>query len=359
MNRVIIYPYSLLFAPFVRHLAWEKKYNVVAAIIPGGWCPKGMDSSYIDENEYIGIPIKNDFDKALEDCDIVIWAEYDYDYCDNYYADVKNNIIKAMNHKKNIICCQKIAHEELEEFNNIASLNKISFDYVLKPTGKRNRKDVNKNDINVPIVAVMGVSNNCLKFETQLFLRRHFIDAGYRVSQVGTRLGCEILDFHSFPSFMYDNISETDKMDSFLDYIIEIQNTENPDIIIIGIPGGIYPLNMDYNFNYGITAYEICNAIQIDLTVLNVWCDNCSEELIRKMENVLQYRYNTSLDYICLSNISINKESLIDKGHILGYNVYSYNELEKYNNLLNISNIYNLQDESKHKLFKKIIESLS
>lgn len=358
MKTAIVYPYSLLSAPVVRHLVWKDDIIITAAVIPGRWCPENADASYVDENEYIGVPIKHSFEDALKNCNTVIWTEYDY--CDDDCPkEVRQNIIKALLEHKNVICCTKLTDAEISEFTDIAFLGETVFDYIPVHAEKKILPNVSKDRIRVPIVAVMGVSNNCLKFETQLFLRRHFIDEGYKISQIGSRSGCEILGFHSFPDFMYENISEKEKTDVFLSYVTEIQNNENPDVIIIGIPGGIYPLSLDHTFNYGITAYEVCNAIQVDCTVLNVWCDSCSEKLLENMKNVLKYRYNSELDCVCLSNISVNKSDLMDKGHILGYNIYSSTESEEYDNIQDKTGIYSMTGEAGEKLFEGVLKTLA
>ncbi len=99
-------------------------------------------------------------------------------------------------------------------------------------------------EIKTPVIFVMGVGENAHKFEIQLSVRENLFNMGYKVSQVGSRNYCEMFNFHSFPEFMYSNMySETEKIKLFNNFIKNIENQENPDVIIIGIPGTIMRIN--------------------------------------------------------------------------------------------------------------------
>lgn len=71
-----------------------------------------------------------------------------------------------------------------------------------------------------------------------------------------------MLGFYSFPSFMYDsNISEVNKVLMFNRFVRKIEKVEAPDIIIIGIPGGIMPYNRQFTRAF---EEQISSHISID-----------------------------------------------------------------------------------------------
>ena len=358
-DKVIVYPYSRLFAPFLRHIVYTKQYDVVCAIMPGCWYKDGVDAAFVDENCDIGIPIKHHFEKHAEDADTIIWSDYEYND-ELLQAKVWEQMCQSLKNGKKIICCQKLNDEDIELFTRIAHDYGSDFEYKISSDISITIKPKSYLEIDVPVITVMGISNDCQKMETQLFLRRKFNSLGYKVLQIGSRDNCELLGFHSFPQFMFKNhMSEIEKMNSFYNYIIDLIEIEKPDVVIIGIPGGIYPLNKNYNLNYGITAFEVCNVIQSDCNIVNMWCDTYTEQLVQKMRNVTLHRLNAPIDFINLSNVTINKEFFMDRGHILGYNIYNKKYVEMFMEEINNPMVYTLLNESRDKLFDKVIEKLS
>ena len=270
MKDTIVYPYSNYFTPFLRQMVYDKKYNIISSVVPGKWCLNGIDASFLDEGIEIGIPISTDFDAQLQYCSVVIWAEYDY--TDNliFFNYVLSKMKLAIKLKKNIICCQKLSYKVLCEFKKLAEENNIKFEYIFKYNKGIPNKS-NKN-ITIPVITVMGIGENCSKFETQLFLRRLFLDAGFRVSQIGSRKCCELLGFHSFPDFMFERkYNEIEKITAFNNFVYEIQQNEKTDILILGIPGGIMPYDEKHDNHYGITCFEVFSALRTDFNILNIW----------------------------------------------------------------------------------------
>lgn len=361
IKKIIVYPYSIIFAPYLRHLSYTKNYNIVSAIVPGKLIKEDIDASFIDEGSQVSVPLCSGFESHLDQCDTVLWADYDYNENQIFYNKVISQMKYVINIGKNIICCQELNSNIVDEFKLIAENNNCIFNYLFDCDNQR-VYDINNYDadISVPIITVMGVSENCSKFETQLSIRRFLLDKGYKVSQIGSRQGCELLDFHSFPQFMINNnYNEVQKIDIFKKTIAKIQYTENPDVIIIGIPGGIIQFNEKENMHFGIFAYEICNAIDSDYNIVNSWVDTI-KKIFNDLEKIVQYRYNTQVDSICLSNISIfNDHSVIDR-ESLEYNVYNTSKVDECIKNLGVDSIYNVMDNnSMERLTNHIVEKLS
>ena len=351
MPRVVVYPYSFQFAPFLRQMQYDHKYDVVSVVMPGTWYENGQDASYVDEGERIGVPIYNDFWDEIEKCTTIIWADYDYE--DNYslFDHVIEDIIGAMGRHKNILCCQPLEREILTTFETIAKKQNVNFEYLV--THEKGKTDIKSDQkITIPIITVMGMGENCSKFEVQLLIRRILRAEGYKVSQIGSRTGCELLDFHSFPQFMFSKeYTETEKINCFLNFVLDVQNKEQADVMIIGVPGGILPLNNSNNLYFGITAFEVFNTIRSDFNILNLWCEKYNSQFIRQMENVVNYRFNSILDCVFLSNIHINSDS---KGKsLLEYDVFDRDTMTNYIGEISNKPVYSVLDFSSYDIFKK------
>lgn len=358
MQSIVVYPYSLLSVPFIRQLIYDKKYNIISVVMPSKWYEDGIDASFIDEGEPVGVSIFNDFEKQIENCTTILWVDYEYKQNDKFFDKVIDRMIYGIKENKNIICCQKLDSAILNKFINLSKEYNVKFDYLVNDINYV-KQDKRQEKISVPIITVMGIGENCSKFETQLIIRRLLLDEGYKVSQIGSRQGCELLGFYSFPQFMFiKDYNEVEKIDNFYDFVIDIQNKENPDIIIIGIPGAIMPLNEKHSMNYGITAFEIFHAIKSDFNILNLWCDFYNDEFIEKISNVLEYKLHTLLDCVCMSNICIDNKSNISS--ILQYNVLKNNKVEEYRSKITNTEFYNITDSKSHYLLnKQIITQLS
>ena len=173
---------------------------------------------------------------------------------------------------------------------------------------------IEKKDIGVPIVGVVGTGYNVSKFDIQLYLREHFLKNKYKVSQIGSKKISELFGFHSMPDFMFNNCySNQEKIFKFNEYVRVVSKIEKPDVIIIGVPEPVLPLNKKHPFNMGIIAFEILNAVDFDYLVLSLMHGEYTVEFMSEMERLFKYRFNTEIDDYYVSNFSIVSNSLYSR----------------------------------------------
>jgi peptide maturation system protein (TIGR04066 family) len=159
-------------------------------------------------------------------------------------------------------------------------------------------------DIDAPVIFVLGTGERTNKFEIQLALREGIAGMGYKISQVGTRAYCGLLGFHSFPRFMYSNtISETNKVVLFNHFIKKLEKDEGPDVIIIGVPGGVMPFNNRLPNRFGILAYEVSQAVTPDTAAFSCYYADYYPDYFSKMAEALKYRLGCKVDCYNMSNI--------------------------------------------------------
>lgn len=311
-KNAIVYPYNFLITPLVRYRHLLSDYKIVGLVSPSGLSLGRCDASEADFGETIGIEVTEDFVSALEQCDTVILSEYPMKNKDAFFHTVLNNIMSAMQKGKQVLCLMELDNCVIEFFQLYAKQCHVPFqaihyggpsiEHYLKMEQKVNQ---------VPIVGILGAYQNCSKFELQLALRDIFLQSGYRVTQVGTKPYGELLKIHSFPEFMFEKHLESDKIYAFHQYICELEEMENPDLIILGIPGGIVTNNPDSKKDFNILPFEIINAINIDYLAFAVMENQVNNRIYRKFCNTLLYKYNTPINAYCISNVRINHESLL------------------------------------------------
>ena len=323
INQAFIYPYSRCFSSYLRHIEHFDIYNIVAAVAPGKWIKDTCDAGYIDSGEKIDIPLSTDFEYWLNKCDTVIWANYEYYENYDFYETVLLRIKNAMTVGKNIVCFEELTSDDETTLREIAKSHNVTFVYKQSDSNFDDCADLSeKND--VPVISVLGMAERCSKFDAELSLYRILCDKGYKVSLVSSKSNVELLGIQPFPSFMFSHhYSEIEKMNLFSNFVKNIIYHQRPDVIIIGIPGGIIPFNKQHNMHYGITAYEVLSIIKPDYTIVNVWADYVQAAILDDLVNICRYRYGIKINAIGVSNISIyNDHSTIERTH-QEYNIYN------------------------------------
>lgn len=120
----------------------------------------------------------------------------------------------------------------------------------------------------------------------------------------------ELFGGHSYPKFMYSKkISETTKIILFNNYIKQIEQNEKPDLIVIGIPGSVFPYNNEINNYFGIQPFMVSRAVQADGVVCCLNFSNYTDKYFNDLKESLQYFYGCNLLAYCINNIEYDTSS--------------------------------------------------
>ncbi|CQR57708.1 TIGR04066 family peptide maturation system protein [Paenibacillus riograndensis] len=307
---VLIYPYDSHFTPLLRDKGFVDHYSDIQLSSLPGWGLCGKDASYADGGGFLGITVSQEFDQILGGIDTVIFAE-----ADNSYTLEKNiypKLLSAIEAGKNIITLIPL-NEKLEEVQEKCGKKGSYFiNYGDDHLGHADflndlvfgQKEI--IDCTTPILAVVGIAENTHKFQLQLDLKSAFENMGYKVSVVGSRSYCEFLGFHSFPGFMKELISESDKILCYNRYIKQIESTEEPDLIIVAVPGGFMRYNNKITNGFGITAYEIFQAVVPDAVVVSLFHEKYTAEYLDGIINSIKYKFGLDIDALNITNRQID-----------------------------------------------------
>jgi peptide maturation system protein (TIGR04066 family) len=97
-------------------------------------------------------------------------------------------------------------------------------------------------------------------------------------------------------------LPETKKIILFNNYIKKIEIEEQPDIIVIGIPGGLMPFNKEFYNNFGIFAFEISQAIFPDIAIFSTLYGDYLPIYFEKISLSIRYKLGFEVDFFNLSN---------------------------------------------------------
>jgi peptide maturation system protein (TIGR04066 family) len=353
-ERLLIYPYNMEFTPVLRHMGLLTKYEIVCLVSPNGWGFAGKDAGMADHGPDIGILVSADFEKSLYLCDTVMIVESHLPF--NFEKNIFNKIKLAVKSKKNIICSLKLDREVIEEISSLCNCERVYFKYFegihnVLPEGIVIENE-SIEELNTPVILVLGIAERTNKFEIQLSLREKIYKSGYRISQIGTRPYCELMGFHAFPSFMYGNaVSDVNKVLMFNRFIKKIEKAEEPDIIIIGVPGGIMPFNRNFTNKFGLLAFEISQAVAPDVVIASLLYEDYKPEGFDTYTNSIKYKLGFEVDFFNIANMQFDWMRAYEE-HIMSYVSLDYKFIDEkkmnyISNEIPVFNILNNDDASK------------
>lgn len=273
---------ALLFPCDVELLSMIKYIDLGEYTIKGLVVLENSNISSVDE---MSMPIIDVADVEYDAFDNVIVIEPEF----YRHSFIENSIKKG----KNVIY---IEQKEKEDFD-LKQLDSVS----------------EEQQIFVPVVFVAGTAPYTEKFHVQLALRKHLLDNGYKVSVIGSKTYSGLFGLHSFPFFMYENMDNIQKIILFKKYVKYIEMIEQPDLIIIGIPGAIMAINKKHHFDFGITAYMVSQAVAGDYVIMSMlYGKKYTTEQLEELSRVCKYRLNFEVDSFHLSNAWLDPSTLKD-----------------------------------------------
>jgi peptide maturation system protein (TIGR04066 family) len=347
-NIGLVYPYNRQFTPFLRYGGLDFKEFKLSA--PGGWGMTGKDASQADDGDYLGITVNSDFNSELQTCDCVIFCDYSLPLDFNKYIYPK--MLESLHKKKDIICLLPLDTYCEQQLRTLSDYEGVRFNYYNNEFADSfsdeflKKTEVKIQAITTPVIFVIGAGEETNKFDIQLALRRFYLEKGYKVSQIGSRKYCECAGFHSFPQFMYDKaMSETKKVICFNNYVKRIETDEKSDIFIIGVPGGIIPLNDVFVQDFGILAYEVSCAVRPDVCILSVYYDQYNKSIFDDVNNSIRHKFGFDIDCINLANVRLDMADSYFKRELKYFNI-SNKDADEIKALLNLpdKNVFNISN---------------
>lgn len=358
MEKMLVYPFDVEFCPFVRHASLIDKFTLEKLVSPSGWGCAEKDAGYADGGPATGKIVESDFEAALQGCDALLVADSVNEL--DFKKYILPKILVAASENKKVYLSRELSQSERKLLQDSVPENLIENFYGEENLNLNPVISEKLSEFDTPIVFVLGSCERTSKFEIQLSIREELLRAGYCVSQVGSRHNCELLGFHSMPRFMWDlSLPDDKKIIFFNHYIKNIELREKPDIIVIGIPGGVMPINNRFTNHFGLKAFEISQAAMPDYVIFSSTYEDYKEDYFDNIGTSIKNRLGYHIDVHIVSNGKIDWADSVEVGYIsyltLDHRFVS-SKLLKYENT-KVKNIF--QDGASEKLCNDMIGSLS
>lgn len=300
MKRLLVYPFNRDFLPILRVSELMEKYEITELVAPGGFGLTGK-AFVCNDREYI---VSDDFSGALSRCDGVIiaswWQNIDLDEI------LIRKIEEALDKGKEVIFPETVLKRNiLSHLNGDDSERKIVA--FKSQCYKETEKAVLR--VGVPVVFVVGATQNVGKFETSILLKQRFVSQGYKVALIASRSEALLFGDYFVPNYMFDSsLSEAARIYAFSRFVKNIELKERPDLIIIGVPGAVMPFRRSGVDDFGFVAGMMTYAVSPDAVVLCSLCplSESGRPYFGIMEKSLHDRLGMKVAYHFVSEYTVD-----------------------------------------------------
>lgn len=187
--------------------------------------------------------------------------------------------------------------------------------------------------IQIPVIAVCGMGENCSKFETTLLSLKRLKEKGYSVTLISGNPLVTLFGGYTLPEYLYsDTVSLEQKSHCFNHDVDELTKREKTDIILIELPGGIMPLGEGNQNHFSEIIIAISNALSIDAGILNTYVPSQKdEEQFGDLREYCDYRFSIPLEGFCMARQKVEYDFEQQRYQFMYLDDESYDKLyEKY-----------------------------
>ena len=309
MRKLMVFPFTYSNREIVMY-----RNNLEGCILVAAVTWNKIDSQFILDKlgKTVDVLITEEYDTALAMSDTVLFLESDN--MDISISIYKEYIQKALENGKEVHFtekCKELLREEdpvyLEDRNKDVPLI-LSNEYI--------------KYIDIPAIGIMGLGDFCNKFCCEIEITSFFRKKGYRVIHIGSKDFSGMLGERKYPDFIWKGKeSITHRILKWNQYLFRLCENEKPDLIVLGMPGGIMPLNNKILNEFGEIPYIISNGIRIDEGILcSYFYEKVDKKYLTEYQNYCKYKLNCDVKWICVSNSSCrfdpdSEESVLEYLH--------------------------------------------
>lgn len=284
MKKLMVFPLNDDVNILVRNIALSNEYEVVAV------CSFQEDLKKLSMLQLeTSILCSTDFKLCMHNADIVLFADDIEDRSKTAYTE---RVKIALEEEKDIYVSSKFHNwiGNMEIYQNVHIIEEMN--------GICQHKSEKLKEIPIPVVSVMGMGENCSKFELQIKMKHYIETFGYKVLSICSNPLGQFLNMCILPPFLFSyNYSLKRKIEAFNEWIYELIDKEKYDLILLGYPGGILPLNELENNFYSEIALVLSNAVISDIGILSVYSSfDQREESMKTLSSLCLKKFNTYVE---------------------------------------------------------------
>ena len=150
-------------------------------------------------------------------------------------------------------------------------------------------------EIKTPIITVMGLGENCGKFECQLEFKEQLDAGGYHSEWISSNPLGACVGMHTLPDLLFDeNISFPGKVYALNRYVYDLCASYKPDVLVLGVPGGIVSLADKTTNFFSEIPLIVTAALHVDFSILTFYYRSAVyDDYLDRLTRYCLHRYQT------------------------------------------------------------------
>lgn len=302
-----VYPYNQSFTPYISYgqLVYGN-IEIVQLISPSGFALDGKDGGATDKRPDTGIIVSSDFSKALNDTvNALLIPEGNYE--STLYKDIVAKAKVAIENKKHILCGTILNPEDRLCLDAMCTANGVNFissenitpNYYLRPATPTK---VYRPNASVIFVGEMVEGINAK--DVAVGITGYLQSQSYKVATIMDPGFSQLWGAYSNKWLFQnpDGLDDEKRILAISNFIQQLDKAEQPDVIVVQIPGGLFKYNDLYPNQFGIYAFMLSCAIRPDCFICALPYEGYTDEAIKHWSVAVQNRYGFCIDFLHISN---------------------------------------------------------
>jgi len=152
-------------------------------------------------------------------------------------------------------------------------------------------------EVPVPVFGVLSTEENCDKFLFQLCMQEYFNAQNVKTSFICSNQLGSLTGMYTIPEELFDNTyTFTQKVSYLNQYLCEVYFETKPDLMIVGVPGGVFSLQDNENDYFAEFAHLFSHAVKFDAISYNLFRNEVRlDETLDAIETYFAYAFKTAV----------------------------------------------------------------
>ncbi|MBQ6476676.1 MAG: hypothetical protein IJJ34_10810 [Clostridia bacterium] len=227
-------------------------------------------------------------------------------------------ILKAHEEERQILLSQRHAVKLGISGSHVKKIEKLPESFTFQ-------KDYRKLfEFPVPVFGVLGTEESCGKFRLQLSLKKYFDDHSIKTAFVCSNHLGALSGMYTIPEELFGNTYTFSEKVSYLNqYLSNIYFEMKPDMIVLGVPGGVFSLQDNENDYYSEFAHVFSHVLKFDAVSLNLFRnEERTDEILDAIDSYMAYIFTTSVYMYGVSSMIAKRINDSDEYEMLDTHSY-------------------------------------
>lgn len=324
IQNVTVFPYTQNFAPYMtpygQRLLSRNGIHVDSLVAPKGFGFRGRDGAQADKRDPLDYPVHSDLCDAIIRSDALLILDCQVK---GLSQDVLANAAKdAINMGKNVFFSMHISAEEEQRWHKLASENNVQVMFLAKDRGGPEANFSPRytgEALDRPSPSIVMVGEICCGLhgtDVALALKDHFATMGYKAQLIMPGVLPATVGAFTMESLWDAKESIPGQIMAINRWLRAFCQAEDPDVVIIQIPGDMVALNERVETSFGTCAYTLTQAVEADAFVLCMPMDTIDTQRLSDLGNLMKYRFALETDGLFISNKVIDGAALTEYDEI-------------------------------------------